>query len=117
MRIRTFRCWCRRRRSMRSCSRPASGRDVVATASGSFTGLVDLNEFATGKQTFDAPLNGKNGNLAISGNGAGANRFTANVGTAPPRALTFTAYVVNTNTVLLVGIDTNRVVAGSGVGG
>jgi len=82
----------------------------LTSGAGNFTGLLDLNEFTTGVQTFDASVSG---NLALDGNGAGANTFTANVGTAPPRALAFTAYVVNTNTFFVVGIDTNRVVAGS----
>jgi len=88
------------------------GQFTLTSGAGNFTGLLDLNEFTTGVQTFDASVSG---NLALDGNGAGANTFTANVGTAPPRALAFTAYVVNTNTFFVVGIDTNRVVAGSGV--
>jgi hypothetical protein len=86
------------------------GQFTLASGSGNFIGLVDLNEFVTGKQTFDASLNG---NLALAGNGTGANTFTTNLGSAPARALAFTAYVVNANTTLVVGIDTNRVVAGS----
>ena len=86
------------------------GQFALSSGAGNFSGLADLNEFATGKQTFDAAVNG---NLAVNGNGAGANPFTANVGTTPARALAFTAYVVNANTTFVVGIDTNRVLAGS----
>jgi len=86
------------------------GQFTLSSGAGNFSGLADLNEFATGKQTFDAAVNGT---LALNGNGAGANPFTANLGTAPARTLAFTAYVVSANTMFVVGTDTNRVVAGS----
>jgi hypothetical protein len=87
-----------------------TGQFTLSSGAGNFSGLADLNEFATGKQTFDAAVDGT---LALNGNGAGANPSTANVGTMPARVLTFTAYVVNANTMFVVGIGTNRVVAGS----
>jgi len=77
-------------------------------SSGNLTGLVDFNEFATGRQFFDVPLSG---NLALSGDGTQANTFTANLQTnATP--FHFTAYVINQNTAYLVGVDNDRVIAG-----
>jgi hypothetical protein len=87
-----------------------AGQLALASGTGNVTGLVDLNDFATAKQTFDASLTG---NLVLAGDGTGANTLTANVGTSPPIPLTFTSYVVDVNTVLVVGIDTDRVIAGT----
>ena len=87
-----------------------AGQLTLASGTGNITGLVDLNDFATAKQTFDASVTG---NLVLAGDGTGANTLTANVGTTPPASLTFTSYVVDLNTVLVVGIDTDRVIAGT----
>jgi hypothetical protein len=87
-----------------------AGQLTVTSGTGNFTGLVDLNDFATGKQTFDASVSG---NLVLAGDGTGANGLTANVGTSPATTLQFTSYVVDPNTVLMVGIDTNSVLAGT----
>ena len=80
------------------------------TSSGSLTGKIDFNEFAPGKQFFDVPISG---NLTLSGDGTQANTFTVNLQTSPAAAFHFTAYVVNQNTALLVGGDSNRVIAGT----
>ena len=81
---------------------------LTLTSSGSLTGHVDFNEFATGKQFFDVPLSG---NLALNGDGTLANTFTTSLqGNATP--LHFTAYVVDQNSMYLVGVDNDRVIAG-----
>jgi len=81
---------------------------LTLTSSGSLTGLVDFNEFATGSQLFAVPLSGT---LVLSGDGTQANTFTANLqSNATP--FHFTAYVVNQNIVYLVGVDNDRVIAG-----
>ena len=82
---------------------------LTVTSSGTVTGLVDVNIFATGSQGFSVPLNGT---LTLSGDGTQANTFTATLqGNSSP--YNFTAYVVNQNTVLLVGIDSDLVIAGT----
>ncbi len=79
-------------------------------ASGSFTGTVDLNEFASFKQFFNLPINGT---LALSADPAGHNSFTVNLQTNPSSKLTFFAYVANNNTILLMGTQQNvRVITG-----
>lgn len=78
--------------------------------SGSLTGLMDFNEFTSGKQFFDIPISGS---LALNGDGTQANTFSVTLQTTPADAINFTAYVVNQNKLLLVGVDTNRVVAGT----
>jgi len=82
---------------------------LTAASSGSFTGFIDFNQFSTGRQSIGLTLTG---NLTVNGDGTQDNTFTANVqGFASP--VQFTAYVVNPNTIYMVGIDNNRVFAGS----
>lgn len=81
---------------------------LTLTSSSSLTGHVDFNEFATGSQFFDVPLGG---NLALNGDGTLANTFTTSLqSNATP--FHFTAYVVNQNSIYLVGVDNDRVIAG-----
>lgn len=87
-----------------------SAGQLTLTSSGSFSGLMDFNEFTTGKQFFDIPVNGS---LTLNGDGTQANAFSVNAQTSPASTFKFTAYVVNENTLLLVGVDTNRVVFGT----
>jgi hypothetical protein len=87
-----------------------AGQLTVTAGTGNFTGLVDLNDFATGKQTFDAPVSG---NIVLAGDGTGANALTANVGASPAATLQFTSYVIDPSTVLVVGIDTDKVLSGT----
>jgi hypothetical protein len=79
-------------------------------SSGNFSGMMDFNEFATGKQFFDVPVSGS---LVLAGDGTQANTFSVSAQTTPARIFNFTAYVVNQNTLLLVGVDTNQVFVGT----
>jgi hypothetical protein len=79
-------------------------------SSGDFIGMMDFNEFATGKQFFDVPVSGS---LVLSGDGTQANALSVNAQITPARTFNFTVYVVNPNTLLLVGVDTNQVVVGT----
>jgi hypothetical protein len=83
---------------------------VTLTSAGSFSGLMDLNDFATATQAFDVPVSGS---LVLTGDGTQANTLTVNAQTSPASAFNFTVYVVNQDTLLLVGVDTDRVVAGT----
>jgi hypothetical protein len=80
------------------------------TSSGNLAGKIDFNEFATGKQFFDVPLSGS---ITLSGDGTQANTTTFNLQITPADTFQFTAYVVNQNTVFLVGVDTTRVLIGT----
>ncbi len=82
---------------------------VTLTSSGSFTGNLDFNDFATATQLFDVPVSGS---LALNGDGTQANTLTVNAQTSPASAFNFTVYIIDPNTLLLVGVDSNRVVAG-----
>jgi hypothetical protein len=83
---------------------------LTLRSSGDFIGIMDFNEFATGKQFFDVPVSGS---LVLSGDGTQANAFSVNAQITPARTFNFTVYVVNPNTLLLVGVDTSQVVVGT----
>ena len=71
---------------------------------------MDFNEFATGKQFFDVLINGS---LTLNGDGATANTFSVRLQTNPADKFNFTAYIIDQSTALLVGVDSNRVIAGT----
>jgi hypothetical protein len=79
-------------------------------SSGGLSGALDFNQFSNGVLLFDVPVTG---NLTLSGDGSQANTMLGNLGTSPAIPLHFTAYVVDQNTVQLVGVDTDRVISGT----
>ncbi len=85
---------------------------LTAASSNNVTGTMDFNEFGPAKQFFNFPISGA---LTLGSNPAARNTYqvTANAPPNPAVTFTFSAYVVDANTVLLVGTDTNRVVAGN----
>jgi hypothetical protein len=84
------------------------------SSSGAITGVVDFVELASPSKRnpafLDIPITGT---LTISGDGTGANKYTVTTGNSPSTTLSYHAYLTSSNTVLLVGIDTNRTSAGS----
>jgi hypothetical protein len=79
-------------------------------SSGSLTGTVDLNEFASGKQFTGVPATGT---LKLSADPTGHNALTFNLATNPANnGITSFAYVANNNTVLFMGTQSVRVTAG-----
>lgn len=82
---------------------------VTLSSSGSLSGTLDFNQFSAGAQFHNVPVNG---DLTLSGDGTQANAVVGNLGTSPATTLHFTGYVLNQNTVLLVGVDNDRVIAG-----
>ncbi len=82
---------------------------VTLSPSGSLRGNLDLNQFSAGAQFYNVPVSG---DLTLSGDGTQANAVVGNLGTSPATTLHFTAYVLSQNTVLLVGVDNDRVIFG-----
>ena len=74
------------------------------------SGIMDFNEFGAGKQFFNIQFNGP---LTITPPGTGPNTLVATTTLLPPMTFNFTAYAVDSNNVFLVGVDNNRVLAGS----
>src|SRR5207245_8777326 len=87
------------------------GQLKLTSASGNnASGIMDFNEFGAGKQFFNIQFSGP---LTITAPGTGPNTLTLTTTFPSPTTFKFTAYAVDANTVLLVGVDNNRVLAGS----
>ena len=74
------------------------------------TGTMDFNEFGAAEQFFNIQFNGP---LTITPPGTGPNTLAVTTTFPSPTTFDFTAYAVDSNNVFLVGVDTNRVIAGS----
>ena len=74
------------------------------------TGIMDFNEFGAAEQFFNIQFNGP---FIITPPGTGPNTLTVTTTFPSPTRFDFTAYAVDSNTVFLVGVDNNRVIAGS----
>jgi len=84
------------------------------SSSGAITGEIDLVE--PGSTTSTAPVFtgvAATGSLAISGNGTGSNTVTVTAATNPSNTFHYHAYIVSDSLILLVGSDTDRVIAGN----
>jgi len=89
------------------------GQLKLTSASGNnATGIMDFTGFSSAHQQrfFDIQSSGA---LNITAPGSGPNTLTLSTTFPSPQTFTFTAYAVDSNTVLLVGVDNNRVIAGS----
>jgi hypothetical protein len=92
------------------------GQLKLTSASGNnASGIMDFNEFGAGKQFFNIQFSGP---LTITAPGTGPNTLTLTTTFPSPRTFNFTAYAVDSNTVFLVGAETNQtnhisVIAGS----
>ncbi len=87
------------------------GQLKLTSASGNnASGIMDFNEFGAGKQFFNIQFSGP---LTITAPGTGPNTLTLTTTFPSPTTFNFTAYAVDANTVFLVGVDNNRVLAGS----
>jgi len=87
------------------------GQLNLTSASGNnASGIMDFNEFGVATRFFDIQFKGP---LTITAPGTGPNTLTLTTTFPSPTTFKFTAYAVDSNTVLLVGVDTNRVLAGS----
>jgi hypothetical protein len=90
-----------------------AGQYALAS-SGGITGVVDFVELASPSKRNPAFLGIPiTGTLTISGDGSGANKYTITTGNSPSTTLNYHAYVGGSNTILLVGVDTNRTSEGS----
>jgi hypothetical protein len=84
------------------------------SSSGAIAGVVDFVELASPSQRNPAFLNIPiTGTLTINGDGTGANNYTVTTGNSPSTTLNYHAYLTGSNTMLLVGVDANRTIAGS----
>src|SRR6202140_4336412 len=79
-------------------------------------GVVDFTELGDGKIFTGIPVNGL---LTLQGDGtlggAQGNALQLTTSQTPSTTFNFRAYVVNTNTIIFVGVDSGRVVIGTAV--
>jgi hypothetical protein len=84
------------------------------SSSGAITGVVDFVELASPSSRNPAFLGIPiTGSLTISGGGTGGNQYTVTTGNSPSATLNYHAYLTASGTVLLVGVDPKRTIAGS----
>jgi len=87
------------------------GQLKLTSASGNnASGIMDFNEFGAGQQFFNIQFGGP---LIITAPGTGPNTLTLTTTFPSPTTFNFTAYAVDSNNVFLVGVDNDRVLAGS----
>jgi hypothetical protein len=79
-------------------------------------GVVDFTELGDGKIFTDVPVNGL---LTLQGDGtlggAQGNAMQLTTSTTPATTFNFRVYVVNNNTMIFVGVDSDRVVIGTAI--
>ena len=79
------------------------------------SGVVDFTELGDGKIFTDIPVNGfltLQGDGSLGGAQGNALQLTT-AGSSPSTTFNFRAYVINNNTILIVGVDSNRVELGT----
>jgi hypothetical protein len=90
-----------------------AGQYALSSA-GAISGVVDFVELASPSKRNPAflgiPLSGT---LTLNGDGTAANNYTVTTGNSPSATLNYHAYLTGSNTILLVGVDSNRTSAGS----
>jgi hypothetical protein len=90
-----------------------AGQYALSSA-GAISGAVDFVELASPSKRNPAFLNIPiTGSLSVAGDGTGANTYTVTTGNSPSTTLNYHAYLTASGTVLLVGVDQPRTIAGS----
>ena len=80
------------------------------TSSGSISGGVDFTELSAKSVVTGAAFSGS---MTIAGDGTGRNTYTVTLATSPSSTINFAAYLVDANTIFVVGTDTHRTITGS----
>ena len=80
------------------------------TSSGSISGGVDFTELSANSVVIGGALSGT---MTVSGDGTLRNTYTITLATSPSSTLNFAAYLVDANTIFVVGVDTHRTITGS----
>jgi hypothetical protein len=80
------------------------------TSSGSISGGVDFTELSANSVVTGAAMSGT---MAVVGDGTLRNTYSITLATSPSSTLNFAAYLVDANTIFVVGVDTHRTITGS----
>ncbi len=79
-------------------------------SAGNISGGVDFTELSAGSVVTNGAFTGL---FTITGDGTGRNAYKITLTTSPAATLNFSAYFVDPNTILVVGTDTHRIIAGT----
>jgi hypothetical protein len=80
------------------------------TSSGSISGGVDFTELSANSVVTGGAMSGT---MAVVGDGTLRNTYSITLATSPSSTLNFAAYLVDANTIFVVGVDTHRTITGS----
>ena len=87
------------------------GQYTPTAAASGFNGAMDFTELgSTNKNLFtNVPITVS---ISINGDGTGVNGYQVVTGNSPSTTFAYHAYLVDSNTILLIGFDANHVIAG-----
>lgn len=80
------------------------------TSSGSISGGVDFTELSANSVVTGGAFSGT---MTVAGDGTLRNTYSITLATSPAATLNFAAYLVDANTIFVVGVDTHRTITGS----
>jgi hypothetical protein len=83
------------------------------SSSGSISGAMDFTELGSTSNHVGFPNTAITGSLSINSDGTGSNDYKVTTGTSPATTFNYKAYIVSPSTMVLVGHDMDRVIAGS----
>ena len=88
------------------------GQYTPTVAASGFNGAMDFTELgSTNKNLFtNVPITVS---ISINGDGTGVNGYQVVTGNSPSTTFAYHAYLVDSNTILLIGFDANHVIAGT----
>jgi hypothetical protein len=88
------------------------GQYTPTAAASGFNGAMDFTELgSTNKNLFtNIPITVS---ISINGDGTGVNGYQVVTGNSPSTTFAYHAYLVDSNTILLIGFDANHVIAGT----
>jgi hypothetical protein len=80
------------------------------TSAGSISGGVDFTELSANSVVTGGAFSGT---MTVAGDGTLRNTYSITLATSPAATLNFAAYLVDANTIFVVGVDTHRTITGS----
>jgi hypothetical protein len=87
------------------------GQYTPTAAASGFDGAMDFTELGSANKNLftDIPITVS---ISINGDGTGVNGYQVVTGNSPSTTFAYHAYLVDSNTILLIGFDANHVIAG-----
>jgi hypothetical protein len=88
------------------------GQYTPNAAAGGFNGAMDFTELGSANKNLftSVPITVS---ISINGDGTGVNGYQVVTSNSPSTTFAYHAYLVDSNTILLIGFDANHVIAGT----